>query len=88
MGTAAAGVAEAGRGEAAAGVLLLSSRAGLYRSHCSKVQQQRCEDGLALVAVAALMGAYYGGSAFANNQSAANAATLLNLGQQEVDFQL
>ena len=37
---------------------------------------------IALVAVASLMGAYYGGSAFSNNQSAANAATFLNIGQQ------
>jgi hypothetical protein len=37
---------------------------------------------IALVAVASLMGAYYGGSAFLNNQSAANASTVLNIGQQ------
>ncbi len=37
---------------------------------------------IALVAVASLMGAYYGGSAFLNNQSAANASTVLNQGQQ------
>jgi hypothetical protein len=37
---------------------------------------------IALVAVASLMGAYYGGSAFLNNESAANASTVLNQGQQ------
>jgi hypothetical protein len=37
---------------------------------------------IALVAIASLMGAYYGGSAFLNNQSAANASTVLNQGQQ------
>jgi hypothetical protein len=37
---------------------------------------------IALVAVASLMGAYYGGSAFLNNQSAADASTVLNEGQQ------
>ena len=37
---------------------------------------------IALVAVASLMGAYYGGSAFLNNQSAAAASTDLNAGQQ------
>ncbi len=37
---------------------------------------------IALVAVASLMGAYYGGSAFLNNQSAAAASTALNQGQQ------
>ena len=37
---------------------------------------------IALVAIASLMGAYYGGSAFLNNQSAANASTVLNQAQQ------
>ena len=37
---------------------------------------------IALVAVASLMGAYYGGAAFLNNQSAANASTVLNESQQ------
>ena len=37
---------------------------------------------IALVAVASLMGAYYGGSAFLNNQAAAGASTSLNQGQQ------
>jgi hypothetical protein len=37
---------------------------------------------IALVAVASLMGAYYGGSAFSNNQSTAAAATVVNMGQQ------
>jgi hypothetical protein len=37
---------------------------------------------IALVAVASLMGAYYGGSAFLNNQSAAGASTVINAGQQ------
>jgi hypothetical protein len=37
---------------------------------------------IALVAVASLMGAYYGGSAFLNNQSAAQASTAMNQGQQ------
>jgi hypothetical protein len=37
---------------------------------------------IALVAVASLMGAYYGGSAFLNAQANANAATLMNAGQQ------
>ena len=37
---------------------------------------------IALVAVASLMGAYYGGSAFLNNQAAAGASTVMNEGQQ------
>ena len=37
---------------------------------------------IALVAVASLMGAYYGGSAFLNNTASANAATVLNQGAQ------
>ena len=37
---------------------------------------------IALVAVASLMGAYYGGSAFLTNQAAAGAATVMNEGQQ------
>jgi hypothetical protein len=37
---------------------------------------------IALVAVASLMGAYYGGSAFLNNTQAANASTVMNIGQQ------
>lgn len=37
---------------------------------------------IALVAIATLMGAYYGGSAFLNNQQAASASTFLNQGQQ------
>ena len=37
---------------------------------------------IALVAVASLMGAYYGGSAFLTGQSAANASTVLNQGLQ------
>jgi hypothetical protein len=37
---------------------------------------------IALVAVASLMGAYYGGSAFLNNQSAADASSVMNQGQQ------
>ena len=37
---------------------------------------------IALVAIASLMGAYYGGAAFLNNQSAANASTVLNQAQQ------
>jgi hypothetical protein len=37
---------------------------------------------IALVAVAALMGAYYGGSAYLNNQNAADASIVLNEGAQ------
>lgn len=37
---------------------------------------------IALVAIATLMGAYYGGSAFLNNEDVANASTMLNQGQQ------
>ncbi|MEA1937813.1 MAG: hypothetical protein U9N14_01810, partial [Pseudomonadota bacterium] len=37
---------------------------------------------IALVAVASLMGAYYGGSAFLRGTSRANAATLVNQGSQ------
>ena len=37
---------------------------------------------IALVAVASLMGAYYGGSAFLEGSAKANASTLVNQGQQ------